>query len=939
MVEGIKSMILNDALLSYKGLILILILLLFSVFIGLGFYMFFTRKSSSDVVPFSRSKRTELPIPKDNIAKLKLDNGMTVLVFKNKSVPKVLVQIAYDVGSFVEQSGEQGLAHLIEHMIFKGTNKLSESDIFLVAKNYGADFSAYTSKDVTSYLFEADKNNWEPFVAILADCMQNARFDKEHLASELKTVIQELKMYKDSFWRMMFERASELIFPTNHPYHRPIIGYKEDLTNLSAENLKAFYKRHYGPENATLFIVGDVEMEHALEIAQKNFGSVKSSGKKESKDKYFPQIFQNLTTNKTRIYENIKTEQLGFYWLIPGLKEDIDVIVDMAEFILGGGQGSRLYKRLVDKEKIATSVGVVAHQLMESGAFLILIEPMSGKIEDCRRVVQEELNNFISNGVSEKELEKVIKTKRRAFFQILQGLKGFTNEWIHSYFAQEKEFALFEKINKFYDIDSAQIQNFASKYLDPFLMSQIEMVPIPEDKKDLWQEAKKQSDELDKKILEKYARSTSIEDPKFAKSMVSPNPLEFKFPQPHKRFKLENGLEVILRQNKQWPIFTLNCQFKEADFWGKSKESILIELMMSMLLEGSIGFSKEENVEFFETLGAAAFFDESGGKLSGLSDDCYGLIKRFFHILTKPKFSKTAFYKLQNIFIDAIERAKDSAIDVGQRELKNLIYKDHPYQWTFDEAIESLKNSSIKELENLHKKCVSPKNIILSIAGSFDLDEMENRIKGLCDSGWQGEFFEKPKDLKRNFESAKKLDHFMLRDQVVLFLGQPSQIDIYHEDRVPLRLLNLICFASLGSRIYDLRMQAGMFYTAFGGFGIGEGKEKGFDVVGSILSLDKLDDAEVGMKKMIEQVAQGGISEQELNSARRQYLKILIDLASSNEAVSAMLANLKAFELGFDYYDKVLDRIQKIKKEELDKIAKKYFTTNDLARVRVGRVK
>src|SRR5205814_2315738 len=119
--------------------------------------------------------------------------------------------------------------------------------------------------------FETNKNNWQPFLQILADCMQNTRFDSQHLASEVKAVIQELKMGKDNYWRTMILKACELIFPPNHPYHTPTIGFKEDLLNLNADNLKKFYKKYYRPDRATLFIIGDVNVDEAVTLAKQHF--------------------------------------------------------------------------------------------------------------------------------------------------------------------------------------------------------------------------------------------------------------------------------------------------------------------------------------------------------------------------------------------------------------------------------------------------------------------------------------------------------------------------------------------------------------------------------------------------------------------------------------------------------------------------------------------
>ena len=235
-------------------------------------------------------------------------------------------------------------------------------------------------------------------------------------------------MYKDIYWRAMIDKSSELLFPTNHPYHRPVIGYKEELMDLSAENLKNFYKKHYTPDHATLFIVGDVDIDDAISFAKNNFEKIKGVEKQINYvEKYFPKLTKDLTTNKTITYEDVKNEQLGFYWQIPGLREKTDVITSVIEVVLGEGQGSRLHKRLVDEEKIATDVGVFGYQLMQDGIFLIFVEPLSGQGEKCRQVIEEEIENIIQNGITQKELQKVVKSKRRAFFQEMQTLSGFTN--------------------------------------------------------------------------------------------------------------------------------------------------------------------------------------------------------------------------------------------------------------------------------------------------------------------------------------------------------------------------------------------------------------------------------------------------------------------------------------------------------------------------------
>ncbi|MFC1894969.1 M16 family metallopeptidase [Candidatus Dependentiae bacterium] len=881
------------------------------------------------------SSKVEFKMKPEMIKKVVLKNGMTVLVFKDTAVPKVLLQIAYDVGSWVEQEGEKGLAHLIEHMIFKGTDKMSENDIAAIARKYGVDFNAFTAKDITSYYFEVTKNNWQPFMGILADCMQNARFEQEHLASELKAVIQELKMYKDHYWNVMLERASTIIYPSHHSYHCPIIGFKEDLISISAENLKRFYKKHYRPERAILFIVGDVDVDLAIDQARKDFENIKMDSdqdlftQEELKQERFPLLQQDMITNSTKIYENVQKEQMGLYWKIPGLKEKNDVLVSVLKFVLAGGEGSRLYRRLVDEEKVAFSVGAFTDHLVESGLFLILLEPVEGKSQDCVRIIKEEIEKLIKYGVDKFELSKVVRTKGREFFQRLQRLQSFVYEWIRSYVATKDEFDIFNRIEMFNKIDSHHIQEFAAKYLDPFFMNEIQLLPLPKSKKDLWLKLRKESDLFDFEILKKHQRTTPLEEPRFVKELPAPKSIEFSYPKPDKQFVLDNGLQIILKKNDQWPILTFNCGFKHSPFFAEAKEGLVVDLMMSNLVEGTKGYNKKDNVDFFESSGTSYSFDAAGASLSLLNSDYKKIFERFFTILARPSFPTKALEKLKNIYVDLFLRRKDSSIDVAIRLLKNLVYKNHPFHWTFDDAINLINETDKQDLQLLHQKYVNPQNMIVTVVGDFDLDEMHKTIKEIFEQ-WEGDQYQEIDYPEVEFK-PQNINHVMLRDQVVLLMGRPNSINVYNPDLIPVKVLDFIAFDSLGSRLYELREKTGLFYSAFGMFAAAATREHGFDYLGSILSPESVGRSEKLLLDVIDAIGKNGVLKDELDAAKQIYLKGLIDLTTTNETVAAMFDRLQAFELGFDYYDNVLSRVQNMELTELNKIAKKYFVSSGMA--------
>jgi len=180
------------------------------------------------------------------------------------------------------------------------------------------------------------------------------------------------------------------------------------------------------------------------------------------------------------------------------------------------------------------------------------------------------------------------------------------------------------------------------------------------------------------------------------------------------------------------------------------------------------------------------------------------------------------------------------------------------------------------------------------------------------------------------------IDYEMLRDQIVFLMGKSSPITLYDPDLIPLKMLSISCFRSLGSRIFKLREQSGLFYTAFGGFAVNASKEHGFDFVGTIVSPDKVMTVEQQMRGLLEDVAHNGLKQQELDDAQQIYLKDLIDLIEDNSTIAHVLAALESLKLGFDYYDKVLERIQKMELSELNAIAAKYAAPDGMIRVRVG---
>ena len=534
-------------------------------------------------------------------------------------------------------------------------------------------------------------------------------------------------------------------------------------------------------------------------------------------------------------------------------------------------------------------------------------------------------------------LNTVIRNEEHGFLNLMQSLSGLTRQWITSFHVTRDEYALFERIENLQKIGLGEIQNFMKAYLDPFTMSTVVLTAVPEDKKALWEENKKESDIIDNKILSSHVRTAPLEEPKMLKEMAAPNALDFTFPKPDRVVTLKNGLKVLMHKNEHVPLVYFGCKFKDADFLSKSKDGIPLELMMGNLIEGSKGYSKKQNVDFFESHGASYSYSDDGAALSVTAISHKDVLSRFFHVLLKPSFKNEALKKLKDISVDSLKRGKDDLQSVAMRLVKNTVYKNHPFEWTFDDAIEITKGIEKNDLQELHKKYLFPENMILTVVGSFDFDEMQELLEEELDA-WQGAEYVAPVVSKAKFTEKEEVDHVMLRDQVFLTLAQPSTMTLTHRDFVPLKLLSFIAFNSSGSRLYELRERTGLFYDAAGAWAANVAKEPGFDIVFAILSKEKIDEAEKLIRDMINDFGENGIKEEELEDARQWYLKKLIDSTGSNSARARTLSREEEMELGFDYYDELLKKANSVALKEVNEVAKRYFTDEKLARVRVGRV-
>lgn len=339
-----------------------------------------------------------------------LSNGMPVLVAERHTDPVVAVMCWYGVGGRHESASMSGVSHFLEHMMFKGTANLGKGAIDLETTVLGGSNNAFTTPDHTAYWFEFASDRWERALELEADRMQNLSLDSEEFASEKLVVLEELSMGLDDPWRALGRRVSEVLFG-RHPYARPVIGYRDTLEPMTPEGMREHYARFYRPGNATLVIAGDVDPDAALAAAEEHFGGITDPYQGDTAPVIAPRPAPELdSVVRIETTWDDQSSRLIMAWPGGRFGDDEDFALDVAVTILTSGKLSRLYRRLVVDEGLATSVSANNDARAEHGGFWLYAEAVAGA--DCavlEAALDEEIVRLCSEPVSEAELTRAKK--------------------------------------------------------------------------------------------------------------------------------------------------------------------------------------------------------------------------------------------------------------------------------------------------------------------------------------------------------------------------------------------------------------------------------------------------------------------------------------------------------------------------------------------------
>jgi zinc protease len=439
------------------------------------FSLAFTLVAAAPASPASR-----LAVPYEMF---RLPNGLAVIVHEDHSAPVVAVNCWYHVGSGRETPGRTGFAHLFEHLMFEGSKHVPEGAFDRWLEAVGGDNNGSTSEDRTNYYESVPANALELPLFLESDRMGFllATMSESVVNGQRDVVKNERRQrIENQPYAKAFEALPPLLFPAGHPYSWLAIGSMADLSAASYEDVVGFFKKWYGPANASLVIAGDVDARQARRLVEKWFADVPRS---EPVDPLVPHPVVLRGEKRVVLEDKVQLPRLYLAWVTPPRFAPGDAALDAVAAVLADGKNSRLYRRLVYELQVAQDVSALQDSSALASTFLVTVTPRAGHdLEEMRRLVDEEIAKLQAAPPSEREAERFLNRTEASFLDRLERVSAKADELNAYYFATGDPDYFEEDLARYRALSPSDVQAAAASFLGP---GRVLVSVVPEGKKEL----------------------------------------------------------------------------------------------------------------------------------------------------------------------------------------------------------------------------------------------------------------------------------------------------------------------------------------------------------------------------------------------------------------------------------------------------------------------
>ena len=888
-------------------------------------------------------KGDEIVIPYE---KYVLSNGLTVVVHEDRSDPIVHVDVTYHVGSAREEIGKSGFAHFFEHMMFQGSDNVGDDQHFKIVSESGGTLNGSTNRDRTNYYETVPSNQLDKMLWLEADRMGFLldAVDQRKFENQRSTVKNERgQNYDNRPYGLVGEFTSKNLYPYGHPYSWMTIGYLEDLNRSNVNDLKNFFLRWYGPNNATLTVGGDVTASEVVKLAQKYFGSIPRGP--EVKPMQLPSVKLEKNRYVSFVDNYARTPQLSMvYPTVPTYHPDETALDCLAE-ILGQGRNSILYQNMVKNQK-AQSANAFNRSSELAGEFGFSVSPFPGKsLAEMEKLVNEALADFEKRGVLDADIEKYKNSTEAGVINSLASVSGKVSQLAAYETYSGNPNKLSDELTSIRNLTKADVLRVYNQYIKnqnrvvvSVLTAGTEELKAAEDNYVVDQTNYKQpdygyaglkyvkaKDNFDRKKMPGNGANPVVKVPAFWKKSLS------------------NGIQVIGSQNSEVPTVTMQISLKGGKLLEQKDvaEAGLSSLFASMMNEDTKNYTSEQfNLEL-ERLGSSIFVNSSTDAtvftLQSLKKNLDKTLALLEEKMLQPNFNAEDFGRVKKQWNERIINSKRQATLVANDVYNKVNYgPNHILGLPTTGTTQSIEKIKLNNIQHYYDNFISSEDARVVIVGDFKEAEILPKLSFL--SKLPKKSFNLP-----TMPPAPQVDKTKI---YIVDIPRSAQTEFRVGKVTNLKydatgefykagLANYNLGQAFNSRLnLNLREDKGWTYGARSGFA-GD-KYAGTFTFNSGIRADATDSALSEVIREIKEYTEGGVKQEEIDFMRSSIGQSEARNYETGAQKAAFINRLLQYNLPADYVTTQNQILKTVSQKDINEVAKKHLDVNKMNIVLVG---
>ena len=860
----------------------------------------------------ARAQQVDIPYEK-----FVLDNGLTVIVHEDHKAPIVAVNVWYHVGSKNEKAGRTGFAHLFEHLMFGGSQHAPGSYVKALELVGATDLNGTTYFDRTNYFENVPTSAVDYALFMESDRMGFLDLSQKTLDLQRGVVQNEKRQGENQPYRLTEEHFPENTYPAGHPYSWDVIGDMADLDAAAFKDVQEWFKNNYGPSNVVIVLAGDIDAKTAKEKVQKYFGDI-PPGPPVAHQKIW--IAKMKGTHREVTQDRVPLPRIYMVWNVPQFGSVDADFLDLVSSCLGDGKTSRLYKRLVYDDQIASDVTVYADTREIGGQFVVQVTARPGHtLDEIEKAIDEEMARFLKDGPTPEELQRVQNQYLANFLRGSERIGGFggKSDRLAQYEVYTGDAGNYKvTLKRVHDASAEDLKGAANRWLsDGVYIAEVQ--PFPDYK----------------------AASAAVDR---SKPPALGTPPELKLPK-LERATLSNGLKIILAERPGLPLVSFWMTADAGYAADHSAAPGTAKLMSALLVDGTRTRNALQINDQTALLGARLLaysdLDFSYVQLSALKEKLDPSLELFGDVILNPSFPDADFKREQKLQLDTIQQEQDEPIGMALRVFPGLVYgptNAYGSPFTGSGTAASVQKITRDDLVKFHKEWFQPDNATLIVVGDTTLAEITPKLEKLFASWKSGQT--PRKDVAAVQLPSKPVVYILDKPNAEQSVVIAANITVPPNtpDELAIQAMNDVLGGTFSSRLnMNLREDKHWSYGA-SSFVFGARFQRPFLAFAPVQT-DKTKESLVEMNKELRAIlADRPVTSDELARTQANETLSLPGSRETLDAVGGSIATILDSRWPDDYYDTMSGKIGALKTSDLDAAAKQVVHPDNLIWIVVG---